>query len=64
MAPEPRTGTPSSSTLVAALVLALIGAAIYMWLPTLVPGSRAHLRNLAELAYPLIGALLGYHIKR
>jgi hypothetical protein len=58
------TGTPSSSTLVAALVLALIGAAIYTWLPEFVSGSRALVRNVNELAYPLIGALLGYHIKR
>jgi hypothetical protein len=58
------TGTPSSSTLVAALVLALVGAAIYTWLPVVAPDARGLLRNLNELAYPLIGALLGYHIKR
>ena len=58
------TGQPSSSTLVAALVLALIGAAIVTWLPAFVPDVRAAMRNLPDLAYPLIGAVLGYHIRR
>lgn len=58
------TWTPSSSALVAALVLALVGAAIYVWLPVLVPGARGVMGNLTSLAYPLIGAVLGYHIKR
>jgi hypothetical protein len=58
------TGQPSSSTLVAALVLALIGAAIVTWLPAFVPDVRGAMRNLPDLAYPLIGAVLGYHIRR
>ena len=58
------TGQPSSSTLVAALVLALIGAAIVTWLPVFVPDVRGTMRNLPDLAYPLIGAVLGYHIRR
>ena len=57
-------GMPSSGTLVAALILALIGAAIVTWLPVFVPDVRPVLRNIPDLAYPLIGALLGYHIKR
>ncbi len=57
-------GMPSSGTLVAALVLALIGAAIVTWLPVFVPEARSAMRTIPDLAYPLIGALLGYHIKR
>lgn len=58
------TGAPSSATLAAALVLALIGAAIYTWLPLILPESRSVLRNLTELAYPLLGAVLGYQLRR
>lgn len=57
-------GMPSSATLVAALILALIAAAIYTWLPTAVPEVKPVLLNLQEKVYPLIGALLGYHLKR
>jgi hypothetical protein len=58
------TGMPSSATLVAALVVALIAAAIYTWLPMVVPEAKRVLLNLQEKAYPLIGALIGYHIRR
>lgn len=58
------TGQPSSATLVAALVAALIGAALVTWLPVLVPDVRSAMRTIPELAYPLIGALIGYHIRR
>ena len=58
------TGMPSSATLVSALVLALIAAAIYTWLPMVVPDAKRILLNLQEKAYPLIGALIGYHIRR
>jgi hypothetical protein len=58
------TGQPSSSTLVASLVLALIGAALVTWLPQFVPDVRGLMRQLPDLAYPLIGAVLGYHIRR
>ena len=58
------TGQPSSATLVAALVAALIGAALVTWLPVVVPDMRAAMRTIPELAYPLIGALIGYHIRR
>jgi hypothetical protein len=58
------TGMPSSSTLVATLILALIGAAIVTWLPLVLPEARTALRAIPDLAYPLIGALLGYHLKR
>ena len=58
------TGQPSSGTLVAALVGALIGAALVTWLPVLLPDVRGVMRNLPDLAYPLIGAALGYHLRR
>jgi hypothetical protein len=57
-------GQPSSATLVASLVVALIGAALVTWLPAFVPGVRGAMRNLPDLAYPLIGAVLGYHLRR
>jgi zinc transporter ZupT len=58
------TGTPSSAALASALVVALIAAAIYTWLPMLVPDAKRVMLNLQEKAYPLIGAVLGYHIRR
>lgn len=58
------TGTPSSSTLVSALVLALIGAALITWLPGLVPGLAGPMRRIPAIAYPLIGAALGYEMRR
>jgi len=58
------TGRPSSATLIAALVVALIGAALVTWLPALVPDLRASMRAIPDLAYPLIGALIGYHVRR
>ncbi len=58
------TGMPSSATLAAALIVALIGAAVVTWLPVLVPTVRASMRAIPDLAYPLIGALIGYHIRR
>jgi hypothetical protein len=58
------TGMPSSATLVAALIIALAGAALVTWLPALAPDLRATMRAIPDLAYPLIGAVLGYHIKR
>jgi len=57
-------GMPTSSTLVSALIVALIGAALVTWLPVFVPDVRGAMRALPDLAYPLIGAVLGYHIKR
>jgi uncharacterized membrane protein YeaQ/YmgE (transglycosylase-associated protein family) len=58
------TGTPSSSTLVASLIVALIGAALITWLPGLIPDLARSLRQIPTIAYPLIGAVLGYHMKR
>lgn len=58
------TGMPSSSTLVASLVVALIGAALITWLPGLVPDIGRSMRQIPALAYPLIGAALGYHLRR
>jgi hypothetical protein len=55
---------PSGGTLVIALIAALIGAALVTWLPVFVPDVRGAMRALPDLAYPLIGAVLGYHIKR
>ena len=40
-----------------ALVVALIAAAIYTWLPMLVPDAKRVHANLPEKAYPLIGAV-------
>ena len=47
------TGMPSSGTLVSALVVALIAAAIYTWLPMFVPDAKRFMLNLPEKAYPL-----------
>ena len=58
------TGTPSSATLVACLVFALIGAALILWLPDVLPDLRRPMRQVSEFAYPLLGAVLGYHLKR
>jgi hypothetical protein len=58
------TGMPSSVALAAALIVALIAAAIYTWLPMVVPEAKRFMLNLQEKAYPLIGALIGYHIRR
>jgi hypothetical protein len=55
---------PSSAALVASLVLGLIATAIYLWLPIVVPEAEAVMSNLPERAYPLIGTLLGYHLRR
>lgn len=58
------TGMPHSATLVASLIVALIGAAIVTWLPVFVPDLRGPMRAIPDLAYPLIGAVLGYHMRR
>ncbi|HZT48097.1 MAG TPA: hypothetical protein VFA64_08975 [Hyphomicrobiaceae bacterium] len=58
------TAMPTSAALVAALVVALIAAAIYTWLPMLVPEAKRMLLTLPEKGYPLLGAVLGYHIRR
>jgi hypothetical protein len=57
-------GLPSSATLVASLVVALIAAALITWVPALVPDVGGTLRQVPTLIYPLIGAVIGYHIKR
>jgi uncharacterized membrane protein YeaQ/YmgE (transglycosylase-associated protein family) len=58
------TPTPSSSTLVTSLVVALIGAAVIKWLPTLVADAGRLLPRIDDRLYPLIGAVLGYQIRR
>jgi uncharacterized membrane protein YeaQ/YmgE (transglycosylase-associated protein family) len=58
------TPTPSSSTLVTSLVVALIGAALVLWLPAFFPQLGRPMGQLPALAYPLIGAVLGYHMRR
>ena len=58
------TGMPSSSTLAASLVVALIGAALILWLPDLVPDIGRLLPRIDDRLYPLLGAVIGYHLKR
>ena len=58
------TPTPSSTTLVTAVVVALIGAALILWLPGIFPDLGRPMGQLPALAYPLIGAVIGYHIRR
>jgi hypothetical protein len=58
------TATPTSAALASALMLAAIGAALYIWLPAVLPDAKHVMLNLQEKAYPLIGAALGYHIRR
>jgi len=58
------TGMPSSGTLVTSLVLALIFAALIIWLPALVPDIGGLLPRIDARLYPLLGAVIGYHIKR
>jgi hypothetical protein len=55
---------PSSATLVACLILALIGAAVVTWLPAIAPDLSRAVHELPADAYPLIGAVLGYHVRR
>ena len=57
-------GTPSSAALASAVVVALIAAAVYTWLPLIVPDAKRVVLNLQEKVYPLIGAVLGYQIRR
>jgi zinc transporter ZupT len=57
------TATPTSGALASALILAA-GAAAYLWLPALLPDARRLMLSLQEKAYPLIGAAIGYHIRR
>jgi hypothetical protein len=58
------TGMPSSSTLAASLVVALIFAAFVLWVPDIVPEVGRMLPRIDERLYPLIGAVIGYHLKR
>jgi hypothetical protein len=51
---------PSSRTLVSALVGALIGAALIIMLPAIAPDFLVLLPRVPALAYPLVGAILGY----
>ena len=45
-------------------LVALLAAAIYTWLPAFVPDAKRVMLNLQEKAYPLIGAVLGYNLRR
>ena len=58
------TATPTSGALASALILAAGAAAAYLWLPALLPDARRLMLSLQEKAYPLIGAAIGYHIRR
>jgi hypothetical protein len=57
------TPTPSSGTLVTSVVVALIGAAL-TWLPSFFPDLGPPMSRIDDTAYPLIGAVLGYHLRR
>lgn len=54
---------PSARTMTAALVGALIGAAITL-VPDLMKLISSVAKGLPTMAYPLVGAVLGYAIKR
>src|SRR5262245_36421273 len=58
------TPSPSSATLTAAVVLALAGALLVSLRPALPPELRSAMRGLANQLYPLLGAILGYALKR
>ena len=53
--------TPTSSTLALSLMFALIGAAIVVFAPGLL---QAVPLNIPALAVPLIGAVIGYLLRR
>lgn len=55
-------GTPSASTLTAALVGALIGAALTLF-PDITKAVASVIKGVPLMAYPLVGAVLGYAIK-
>jgi hypothetical protein len=57
------TPTPSSGPLVASVIVALIGAALTS-LPIFLPDLAFAMSRVDRLAYPLIGAVLGYHLRR
>jgi hypothetical protein len=57
-------GTPSSATLLACVVVALVGAAIVHFHDSLPAAFRNATRALHDEIYPLIGAALAYAIKR
>jgi hypothetical protein len=51
---------PSSGAFVGALVGGLLGAALIMTLPWVAPDVMRLLPRVPGLAYPLVGAILGY----
>ena len=54
---------PSAATLTYALVCGLIGAALTLF-PDVTKTVGSVIKNVPLLAYPLVGAVLGYAIKR
>ena len=58
------TPSPSSATLTAAVVLALLGALLVSLRPALPLELRSAMRGLADDLYPLLGAVVGYALKR
>jgi len=58
------TPSPSSATLTAAVILALAGALLISLRPALPPEVRSAMRGLADELYPLLGAIIGYALKR
>jgi len=58
------TPSPSSATLTAAVVLALVGALLVRLRPVFPVQVRSALRGLADDLFPLLGAVVGYALKR
>jgi hypothetical protein len=58
------TGPPSRATLVSSILLALAGAALVYFRHVLPPEVQSSSRAVPEEIYPLLGAVLGYALKR
>jgi hypothetical protein len=58
------TRQPSGATLMAAILVALAGALLIVFRGSLPVELRAASRALSDDLYPLLGALLGYALKR
>jgi hypothetical protein len=58
------TGSPSSATLATCAALAVAGAALVYFREYLPMEFRSATRSLRDEIYPLVGAVLGYAIKR
>jgi hypothetical protein len=58
------TRQPSGATLMAAILIALVGALLVSFRGALPVELRGALRAFSDELYPLLGALLGYALKR